>query len=55
MYSAFQRQRKRLFSRTMGICFSQMSAKQGIKLYGEKAIAAIFKEYEQLDDLIVLG
>ena len=55
MYSAFQRQRKRLFSRTVGICFNQMSAKQGIKLPIEKAIVAIFKEYKQLDDLIVLG
>ncbi len=31
-----------------------MSAKRGIKLYGEKAIAAIFKEYQQLEDLKVL-
>ena len=32
-----------------------MTAKRGIKLYGEKAIAAMFKEYKQLDDLEVLG
>ena len=32
-----------------------MSAKRGIKLYGKKAIAAMFSKYKQLDDLIVLG
>ena len=32
-----------------------MTAKRGIKLYGEKAIAVMFKEYKQLDDLNVLS
>ena len=39
----------------MGICFNQMTAKKGIELFGEKAVAAMFKEYKQLDDLDVLG
>ena len=32
-----------------------MTASKGIKLYGAKAVAAMFKEYKQLDDLKVLG
>ena len=32
-----------------------MSAGKGIKLHGAKAVAAMFKEYKQLDDLEVLG
>ena len=32
-----------------------MTAKKGIKLLGEVAVAAMFKEYKQLDDLEVLG
>ena len=31
----------------------QMSAKEGIRLFGERAIAAIFKEYKQLVNLEV--
>ena len=29
--------------------YSQMSAKRGIKLFEEQAIAAMFKEFKQLD------
>ena len=32
-----------------------MTANKGIKLLGEVAVAAMFKEYKQLDDLDVLG
>ena len=32
-----------------------MTAKKGIKIHGAKAVAAMFKEYKQLDDLDVLG
>jgi len=32
-----------------------MPASKGIKLYGAKAIAAMFKEYKQLEDFKVLG
>jgi hypothetical protein len=32
-----------------------MSASKGIKLYGAQAIAAMFKEYKQLEDFKVLG
>lgn len=34
----------------MHVMFTQMSAKRGIKLFGEEAIAAIYKEYKQLDE-----
>ena len=29
--------------------FTQMNAKKGIKLFDEKAVVAMFKEYKQLD------
>ena len=32
-----------------------MNAKKGIKLFGERAIAAIFNEYTQLDDGTIPG
>jgi len=35
--------------------YSQMPAKQGIKLFGERAIAAMFKEFEQLNKGAVPG
>ena len=35
--------------------FNQMTADKGIKKFGERAVAAIFKEYKQMQDLKVLG
>ena len=35
--------------------FTQMSAHKGIKLFGEKAISAMFKELKQLNDGVVPG
>ena len=32
------------------VMFTQMNAKKGITLFGERAIAAMFKEYKQLED-----
>ena len=37
----------------IGISMTQMSASRGIKLFGERAIIAMAKEYAQLDDLSV--
>ena len=37
------------------VCFTQMQAKTGIKKHGQKAIAAMSKEYVQLNDLEVMG
>ena len=34
----------------MRVCFTQMSAKQGFKQVGEEAVAAMIKEYKQLND-----
>ena len=39
----------------MGTIFTQMSASQGIKKHGEKAIAAVFKELQQLDTGVLPG
>jgi len=37
----------------VGTCMTQMSARQGIKMYGERAIDAMAKEYSQLEELKV--
>ena len=34
-------------------CFTQMSARKGIEHYGKLAVAAMLKEYKQLDYLIL--
>ena len=39
----------------MGTIFTQMSASQGIKKHGEKAIATVFKEVKQLDTGVLPG
>jgi hypothetical protein len=36
-----------------GVIFHQMSAKQGIKKFGQRAIDALFSEFAQLDDMEV--
>ena len=37
------------YSTACEVMFTQMNAKKGIKQFGERAVAAMFKEYEQLD------
>jgi hypothetical protein len=39
----------------VNVMFTQMSAAKGIKLFGKRAVAAIFKEYNQLNDMTVFG
>ena len=36
-------------------CFTQMSARKGIEQFGKLAVAAMLKEYKQLNDLLVFG
>lgn len=40
---------------TFNVIFTQMTADKGIKEFGEVAVAAIFKEYKQMQELNVLG
>ena len=41
------------FYRTaVNFMFTQMSAKQGIKIFKERAVAAIVKDYKQLHDIL---
>ena len=40
---------KTYMNRAVGVLFTQMTAKRGIKLFGERAIAAMTKEFNQLD------
>ena len=40
----------RLVGKLVHIVLTQMSAKKGIKLYGHRAVAAMFKELKQLND-----
>ena len=37
------------------LCFTQMSARKGIERFGQLAVAAMLKEYKQLDDLVFFG
>ena len=46
---------KNLFTKTMNVMFTQMSAKRGIKMYKERAIAAMMNELSQLDKGVVDG
>ena len=41
--------------RVMSVVFTQMSAYKGIKKHGEKAVAAVFKEFQQLDSGVLPG
>ena len=54
-FAKFEQVKIGLYSTAVGICFNQMTASQGIKVFREKAVAAMFKEYKQLDDINVLG
>ena len=46
---------QRMLQETMDVCFTQIQAKTGIKKHGQRAIAAMFKEYVQLKDMQVTG
>ena len=43
------------YEKALNVMFTQMSARKGIKLFGEQAIAAMFKELKQLNDGVVPG
>jgi len=42
-----------LYGNAVGLCFTQMSARKGIKMFGEEALTALADEYAQLDSLSV--
>ena len=45
-----------LHSKGIEVCFlAQMSIKKGIKTFGKRAVTAMLKEYEQLDDMTVFA
>ena len=43
------------YEKALNVMFTQMSVKQGIKMFGQKAIAAIFEDLKQLNDGVLLG
>ena len=43
-FTQFEQVKERLYSTAVRLCFNQMTASKGIKLYGPKAVAAMFKE-----------
>lgn len=49
------RGRRELASMAVNVMFNQMTATKGIKMFGERAIAAMVKEYHQLHDMKVVG
>ena len=46
---------RQLYSRAVDYMFNQMTATEGIKIFQERAVAALIKEYKQLNDMCVLG
>lgn len=46
---------RQLYSQAVNFLFNQMHASQGIKLFEERAVAALFIEYKQLDRTAVFG
>ena len=45
---------KELYIHAVNVIFNQMHASKGIKLFKEEAVAAMFKEYKQLNDMEVV-
>ena len=45
---------RQLYLKAVDYMFNQMIATQGIKIFQERAVAALIKEYKQLNDLAVL-
>ena len=43
------------YKKALGVLFTQMLANRGIKLFGERAVAAIFEELKQLNDEVLPG
>eukprot|EP00957_Ditylum_brightwellii_P064011 4855331-Ditylum_brightwellii.AAC.1 len=43
------------FKKAVGACFNQMPASKGMKIYGERALAAMVKELKQLNDEAMEG
>ena len=54
-FSKFESIKADIHQSSVKACFTQMNASKGIKLLGERAVAAIFKEYKQLNDLVTIG
>jgi hypothetical protein len=50
-----QDMQRQMYSLAVDVLFNQMHASKGIKLFKERAVAAILKEYKQLVDMCVLG
>ncbi|GFH56495.1 hypothetical protein CTEN210_12971 [Chaetoceros tenuissimus] len=46
---------RQLYSRVVDYVFNQMTATEGIKIFQEQAVAALIKEYKQLNNMCVLG
>ena len=43
------------YTKALHVMFTQISAHKGIKLFGELAVSAMFKELKQLNDGVVPG
>ena len=46
---------RQTYHQVVNTIFTQMSASKGIKQFGKKAIAAVFKELKQLNDGVLPG
>ena len=41
------------FKKIVDLIFAQMTATKGIKVFGQRAVSALFKEYKQFYDMDV--
>ena len=50
-FKYFGKIKSKFYSKTVGTCFTQMTANKEMKVLGEVAVAVMIKEYKQLDNL----
>ena len=48
------RTHRELACMAVNVMFNQMTATKGIKMFGERAVAAMIKKYHQLNDMKVV-
>ena len=42
----------KVYNKAIGVMFTQMTVSRGLKLFGEKAVSVIYKEFKQLNDAV---
>ena len=45
----------KVYNKAIGVMFTQMTVSRGLKLFGEKAVSVIYKEFKQLNVAVLPG